>query len=279
MRRLRIKELAEQRGMTQSKLMRMADLNMKTVQGLYREPYRINVAYLTLEKIAKALDVTIDELFEEVEDGHAWAGPHSSGLRCFKSTFQVGVVEGKEVDMLLIEHKAPHLYKYDAYREYSWSVDQGAYQPASFIYLSFDGFRNLCRQYDLQLIDDSKSVQAQLERTKLPSSRNFLGLITRIENSQDASNVQNALAEGKNVIALVPRVLLDAWYYRDEDRRREALQALIALGISHAEEKLGDSFGYKIWWEEIVTEQRGRLFVSTDGSLSDLLFLMATGSQ
>jgi transcriptional regulator with XRE-family HTH domain len=68
MRRLRIKELAEQRGLTQSKLMRMADLNMKTVQGLYREPYRINVAYLTLEKIAKALDVTIDELFEEVED-------------------------------------------------------------------------------------------------------------------------------------------------------------------------------------------------------------------
>lgn len=48
--------------------MRMADLNMKTVQGLYREPYRINVAYLTLEKIAKALDVSIDELFEEVED-------------------------------------------------------------------------------------------------------------------------------------------------------------------------------------------------------------------
>ena len=70
MRRLRIKELAEHRGITQSKLMRMADLNMKTVQGLYREPYRINVAYLTLEKVAKALDVSIDELFEEVEDGN-----------------------------------------------------------------------------------------------------------------------------------------------------------------------------------------------------------------
>ena len=68
MRRLRIKELAEQRGMTQSKLMRMSDLNMKTVQGLYREPYRINVAYLTLEKVAKALDVKIEDLFEEVED-------------------------------------------------------------------------------------------------------------------------------------------------------------------------------------------------------------------
>ncbi len=54
--------------MTQSKLMRMADLNMKTVQGLYREPYRINVAYLTLEKVARALGVSINDLFEEVED-------------------------------------------------------------------------------------------------------------------------------------------------------------------------------------------------------------------
>lgn len=67
MRRLRVKELAEQRGMTQSKLMRMADLNMKTVQGLFREPFRINVAYLTLEKVARALDVEIADLFEEVE--------------------------------------------------------------------------------------------------------------------------------------------------------------------------------------------------------------------
>ena len=68
MRRLRVKELAEERGFTQSKLIRMADLNMKTVPGLYREPYRINVAYLTLEKVAKALNVGIGELFEEVEN-------------------------------------------------------------------------------------------------------------------------------------------------------------------------------------------------------------------
>ena len=67
MRRLRIKELAEQKGFTQSKLMRVADLNMKTVQGLFREPYRLGVSYLTLEKVAKALGVTIEGLFEEVE--------------------------------------------------------------------------------------------------------------------------------------------------------------------------------------------------------------------
>lgn len=68
MRRLRVKELAEQKGYTQSKLMRVADLNMKTIQGLYREPYRLSVSYLTLEKVAKALDVSIEGLFEEVPD-------------------------------------------------------------------------------------------------------------------------------------------------------------------------------------------------------------------
>lgn len=68
MRRLRVKELAEKKGQTQSKLMRVADLNMKTVQALYREPYRINVACLTLEKVAMALDAPIEELFEETEN-------------------------------------------------------------------------------------------------------------------------------------------------------------------------------------------------------------------
>jgi transcriptional regulator with XRE-family HTH domain len=77
MRRLRVKELAEQKGMTQSKLMRMADLNMKTVQGLYREPYRLSVAYLTLEKVANVLGVSIDELFEEVADEEQNGHPRS----------------------------------------------------------------------------------------------------------------------------------------------------------------------------------------------------------
>ncbi len=63
MRRLKVRELAEERGMTQSKLMRVSDLNMKTVQGLYREPYRINVAYLTLEKVAKGFGLKFYYLF------------------------------------------------------------------------------------------------------------------------------------------------------------------------------------------------------------------------
>jgi DNA-binding Xre family transcriptional regulator len=67
MRRLRVKEVAEAKGITQTKLMRMADLNMRTIQGIYRDPYR-DVAYSTLEKIAKALDVSIDDLFEDEDE-------------------------------------------------------------------------------------------------------------------------------------------------------------------------------------------------------------------
>jgi len=176
--------------------------------------------------------------------------------------------------MLLVEHKAPHLFLEDAYKEYCWSVDQGAYQPASFIYLAFEGFRNLCREYGLQLIDGSNCTQAQIEKAKLSPPHLFLGLITRIENSQDVLAVQEALAEGRNVLALLPRALLDTWYLRDETRQTEAAQAISMLGIDQVEKKLAYDFGYKnaIWWEEVATEAKGRLFTTTDGCLSDCSF-------
>ncbi len=176
--------------------------------------------------------------------------------------------------MLLVEHKAPHLYLEDAYKEYSWSVDQGAYQPASFIFLSFDGFRNLCRDYNLQLISKSNCTQAQIETAKLSSPHRFLGLITRIENTKDALAVQQALAEGRNVLALLPRALLDTWYMRDEARQTEAIQAISMLGIDQAEQKLAHDFGYgrEAWWEEVTTETPGRLFATTDGCLCDCYF-------
>jgi DNA-binding Xre family transcriptional regulator len=50
-----------------AKLGRMADLNQRTMQAIYNDPYR-DVAYSTLVKLAKALDVDISELTEEVPD-------------------------------------------------------------------------------------------------------------------------------------------------------------------------------------------------------------------
>ena len=66
--RLRVKEVAQAKGMTVAKLGRMADLNQRTIQTIYNDPYR-NIAYNTLSKLAKALDVSISELIEEVPNG------------------------------------------------------------------------------------------------------------------------------------------------------------------------------------------------------------------
>ncbi len=65
--RIKVKEIAESKGLTMTKLGRMADLNQRTMQAIYKDPYR-DVAYSTLIKLAKALDVEITELTEEVPD-------------------------------------------------------------------------------------------------------------------------------------------------------------------------------------------------------------------
>jgi DNA-binding Xre family transcriptional regulator len=65
--RLRVKEIATAKGWTQTKLQRAADVHPKTMQGIYNDPYR-DVAYSTLMKIAKVLDVDVSDLIEEVPD-------------------------------------------------------------------------------------------------------------------------------------------------------------------------------------------------------------------
>lgn len=63
--RLRVKEVAQAKGFTMAKLQRAADINLKTIQAIYHDPYR-DVAYSTLDKIAKALGVPVSDLIEEV---------------------------------------------------------------------------------------------------------------------------------------------------------------------------------------------------------------------
>lgn len=67
MMRLRVKELAEERGVSLSKLSRIADVSYKTVQAMWRDPYH-GFNTKTLERIAKALQVPLSDLFEEVPD-------------------------------------------------------------------------------------------------------------------------------------------------------------------------------------------------------------------
>ena len=65
--RLRIKEIAQQQGLGQGKLARMADVDIKTLARIYKNPYA-EVSSVTLEKLARALSVPIVDLIEEVND-------------------------------------------------------------------------------------------------------------------------------------------------------------------------------------------------------------------
>jgi len=61
--RLRVKELAEERGISLSKLSRIADVSYKTVQSMWRHP-EAGFNTKTLERIAEALEVNMGDLFE-----------------------------------------------------------------------------------------------------------------------------------------------------------------------------------------------------------------------
>jgi DNA-binding Xre family transcriptional regulator len=65
--RLRVKEVATAKGWTQTKLSRAADLNAKTVADIFHDPYK-DVAFSTLLKIARVLEVDVSELIENEPD-------------------------------------------------------------------------------------------------------------------------------------------------------------------------------------------------------------------
>jgi DNA-binding Xre family transcriptional regulator len=65
--RLRVKEVATQRGISMTRLSRLADTNYKTIKAIFDNPYR-EVTTTTLNKLAKALGVSVSDLFEEVSD-------------------------------------------------------------------------------------------------------------------------------------------------------------------------------------------------------------------
>jgi DNA-binding Xre family transcriptional regulator len=63
--RLCVKEVAEAKGVCRLQLSRIADVNYKTIQGIWRDPYR-EISIKTLEKLARALKVPSSELIEDV---------------------------------------------------------------------------------------------------------------------------------------------------------------------------------------------------------------------
>lgn len=65
--RLRVREIAEQKGMSRTKLSRLSDTNYKTVDIIWKNPYK-EVGTTTLERLAKALGVRVVDLIEETQD-------------------------------------------------------------------------------------------------------------------------------------------------------------------------------------------------------------------
>jgi DNA-binding Xre family transcriptional regulator len=68
--RLRVKEVAAEKGISMSRLSHLTFLAMSTVQSIYRDPFR-PVSTETIQRIANALEVSIHDLLEEVPDEKA----------------------------------------------------------------------------------------------------------------------------------------------------------------------------------------------------------------
>ena len=68
--RLRVKDIAMQKGISMTRLSRLADTNYKTIKAIFDNPYR-EVTTTTLDKLAKALVVPVTDLIEEVPNERA----------------------------------------------------------------------------------------------------------------------------------------------------------------------------------------------------------------
>ncbi len=61
----RLNKVLKEKGVSQGKLSRMADVSLSTIQRLSAEGSTYNVSMEVLERIAKALGVKIADLYEE----------------------------------------------------------------------------------------------------------------------------------------------------------------------------------------------------------------------
>jgi DNA-binding Xre family transcriptional regulator len=65
--RLKVKEVAEAKQISQRKLSKLSGVDIKNIQKIFRDPLRI-VNTETLDKLATALGVDVRELIESVPD-------------------------------------------------------------------------------------------------------------------------------------------------------------------------------------------------------------------
>jgi DNA-binding Xre family transcriptional regulator len=66
--RLKVKDIADARGISQGRLGRMANVDTKTMQKIYRHPTTAVITTPILDRIAMALEVDVSELLESIRD-------------------------------------------------------------------------------------------------------------------------------------------------------------------------------------------------------------------
>ena len=70
MMRLKVKEIAETKGFSQGGLSRLANVDLRTLRRIYRNPTTAVVSSDTLDRLAMALHVDVSELVESVPPGN-----------------------------------------------------------------------------------------------------------------------------------------------------------------------------------------------------------------
>jgi transcriptional regulator with XRE-family HTH domain len=65
--RLRVKEVAEAKGMSMTKLSQRSEVSYNIVKAIFRDPFRV-VTTETIQRLARALGVPATELLEDVPD-------------------------------------------------------------------------------------------------------------------------------------------------------------------------------------------------------------------
>ncbi len=65
--RIKLREIAKEKGFSQARLSRRADVDLRTIQRIYRDPYT-NIGMHTLDKLATALGVDASSLIESVPE-------------------------------------------------------------------------------------------------------------------------------------------------------------------------------------------------------------------
>jgi DNA-binding Xre family transcriptional regulator len=64
--RLKVKEVAEAKGISMRKLFMRSEVDIQIVRRVFRTPYNTGLTLATLDKFAKVLGVNINELVESV---------------------------------------------------------------------------------------------------------------------------------------------------------------------------------------------------------------------